>query len=132
MELVIHIKMDLALNNLQRLKCHKTQSTNHSGRLFSFPCPSLENISYIKLLFQINSSHKQHFPTDSYLWTHQCWPTSKNLHLSALCGCWIDLPRAMWPIVIDDKRELRVLVVDSLSVNRWLLRKVPPLHYRIN
>ncbi len=28
-ELIIHIKMDLVLNNLQRLICHKTQPTNH-------------------------------------------------------------------------------------------------------
>ena len=28
-ELIIWIKMDLALNNLQKLKCHKTQTTNH-------------------------------------------------------------------------------------------------------
>ena len=27
-ELIIYIKMDLALNNLQRLICHKTQPTN--------------------------------------------------------------------------------------------------------
>ena len=27
-ELIIYIKMDLALNNLQRLTCHKTQPTN--------------------------------------------------------------------------------------------------------
>ena len=27
MELIIYIKMDLALNNLQRLICHKTQQT---------------------------------------------------------------------------------------------------------
>ena len=28
-ELIIHIKIDLALNNLQSLICHKTQPTNH-------------------------------------------------------------------------------------------------------
>ena len=28
MEQIIYIKMDLALNNLQRLICHKTQQTN--------------------------------------------------------------------------------------------------------
>ena len=28
MELIILMKMDLALNNLQRLICHKTQPTN--------------------------------------------------------------------------------------------------------
>ena len=28
-ELIIYIKMDLALNNLQRLICHKTQQINH-------------------------------------------------------------------------------------------------------
>ena len=27
-EQIIYIKMDLALNNLQRLICHKTQQTN--------------------------------------------------------------------------------------------------------
>ena len=30
MELTIHIKIDLALNNLQRLIRHKTQTTNRS------------------------------------------------------------------------------------------------------
>ena len=29
LELIIYIKMDLALNKLQRLICHKTQPTNH-------------------------------------------------------------------------------------------------------
>ena len=32
-ELIIRIKMDLALNNLQRLICHKTQTTNQSRRI---------------------------------------------------------------------------------------------------
>ena len=26
------------------------------------------------------------FPVDFYTWTHQCWPTSKDLHKSARCG----------------------------------------------
>ena len=37
-ELIICIKMDLALNNLHRLICHKTQPTNQSfsiGYLFA-------------------------------------------------------------------------------------------------
>ena len=29
MELIIYIKMDLALNNLQRLICHKTKSNQN-------------------------------------------------------------------------------------------------------
>ena len=33
-ELVICIKMDLALNNLQRLICHKTQPTNENTKWF--------------------------------------------------------------------------------------------------
>ena len=28
MKLIIYIKMDLAINNLQKLICHKTQETN--------------------------------------------------------------------------------------------------------
>ena len=38
-ELIICIKMDLALNNLQRLICHKNptnQPTNHEGFLVGF------------------------------------------------------------------------------------------------
>ena len=34
-ELIIYIKLDLALNNLQRLICHKIQPTNHRLHL----CP---------------------------------------------------------------------------------------------
>ena len=32
-QLIICLKMDLALNNLQRLICHKTQTTNQLTRL---------------------------------------------------------------------------------------------------
>ena len=36
-ELIIYIKMDLVLNNLQRLICHKTQTTNqHKESIYSF------------------------------------------------------------------------------------------------
>ena len=31
MELIIRIEIDLALNNLQRLICHKTQPTDQPG-----------------------------------------------------------------------------------------------------
>ena len=34
MELIICMKMDLALNNLQRLICHKTQITNQQLRYY--------------------------------------------------------------------------------------------------
>ena len=26
---------------------------------------------------------------DSYIWTHLCWPTKNDLHISALCGNWM-------------------------------------------
>ena len=35
-ELIICIKMELTLNNLQRLKCHKTQPTNKIFFIFGF------------------------------------------------------------------------------------------------
>ena len=38
MEQIIYIKMDLALNNLQRLICHKTQQTKPNQTI------SLENL----------------------------------------------------------------------------------------
>ena len=44
----IFIKMDLALNNLQRLICHKTQTTNQTteqGTLF-IPFKSIGDYSY--------------------------------------------------------------------------------------
>ena len=34
-ELIICIRMDLALNNLQRLICHKTQASNQPTNLLS-------------------------------------------------------------------------------------------------
>ena len=33
--------------------------------------------------------HKRCFLMDSYPWTRQCWPTSKDFHTSPLCGHWI-------------------------------------------
>ena len=36
MELVIYIKMDLALNNLQRLICHKTQQAKPNQTIMLF------------------------------------------------------------------------------------------------
>ena len=31
-------------------------------------------------------NHKRNSPVNSYIWTHQCWATSKYLYSSALCG----------------------------------------------
>ena len=36
MELIMCIKMDLALNNLQRLICYKTQTTNQPNKITIF------------------------------------------------------------------------------------------------
>ena len=35
---------------------------------------------------------------DSYIWTHQCWPTSKKLYSSTLCGNWVS---STWLTKID-------------------------------
>ena len=35
-ELIIYIKIDLALNNLQRLICHKTPKTNQNKNFINF------------------------------------------------------------------------------------------------
>ena len=60
--MIIYIKMDLALNNLERLICHKTQPTNlpsKSSRLKE-PCVqsqvmcskfTIKNNSYNKLIY---------------------------------------------------------------------------------
>ena len=34
------------------------------------------------------------YSMDFYLWTHQCWPTNKNLHSSGLCRYWMP-PRGL-------------------------------------
>ena len=36
MELIIYIKMELALNNLQRLICHKTQQAKPNQKFVEF------------------------------------------------------------------------------------------------
>ena len=45
MELIIYIKMDLALNNLQRLICHKTQPTDQQFNLAWVHSLIVKNIS---------------------------------------------------------------------------------------
>ena len=50
MELIIYLKMDLALNNLQRLICHKTQQTipiKWTHKLLNFETNFFNNISSI-------------------------------------------------------------------------------------
>ena len=50
-ELFICIKMDLALNNIQRLICHKTQ-TNKPGEEVPVTVPSVGYIELIDHLFE--------------------------------------------------------------------------------
>ena len=40
-------------------------------------------------LLGIAGGSEWHSPMDFYTRTYQCWPTSKNLHSSALCGHWM-------------------------------------------
>ena len=56
MELIICITMDLALNNLQRLICHKTQTTTKSSSIsnhyaYLYPYNSIINIHFICITF---------------------------------------------------------------------------------
>ena len=55
MELTICIKMNLVLNNLQRLLCHKTQTTNQLSNLILIIC--LHTVKWFQvLLFSANNS----------------------------------------------------------------------------
>ena len=56
-ELISYIKMDLALINLQRLICHKTQPTNH---LF------LSFFSFLESLFFLEQSHVKFLISPSF------------------------------------------------------------------
>ena len=52
MELIIYTKMDLALNNLQRLICHKTQQTKPNQT-------NIDNfLTVIVFLFDINNLYR--------------------------------------------------------------------------
>ena len=58
-ELIICIKIDLALNNLQRLICHKTQTTkpnNHLHLFFSSFCLFIVNFSSSSSIFSPDHS----------------------------------------------------------------------------
>ena len=48
--------------------------------------PSKMNKTCRTLLLQQEWTHKWCSSMDSYTWTYQCRPTSKNLFISALCG----------------------------------------------
>ena len=43
--MIIYIKMDLVLNNLQSLICHKTQPTNQLVLLFYVLLPELKHLT---------------------------------------------------------------------------------------
>ena len=47
--------MDLALNNLQRLICHKTQTTNH--QLFQSIIYNLDRVVLFQVFLSINNNH---------------------------------------------------------------------------
>ena len=57
-----------------------THLTNH---------PNITRKTHWALLENEEQTHKQCSPFESYIWTHQCWPTSKNLHSLALCKHWL-------------------------------------------
>ena len=69
MELVIHIKMDLALNNLQRLICHKTHQTkpNHLSFSTSFLSIYLSNSISVFLSFFFSLYTSVYFLISIYL-----------------------------------------------------------------
>ena len=62
-ELIIHMKIDLALNNLQGLICHKTQPTNQSIKFLklsifkthTYLFNSLTQILAVKIKYAANS-----------------------------------------------------------------------------
>ena len=55
MELIIYIEMDLALNNLQRLICHKTQQTKPNLMNFFMKkiCSHVKNYFENKLMLHL-------------------------------------------------------------------------------
>ena len=64
--------------------------TNHSSKM---------NKACWALLENQGQTHKWCFPMESNIWTHSCWPTSKNLHSSPLCRHRI---QSRWFIKNDD------------------------------
>ena len=61
MELIIYIKMDLALNNQQRLICHKTQPTNLNNYILAFSMSTYKQINFFfmqasSLFYDLRSS----------------------------------------------------------------------------
>ena len=47
---IIYIKKDLALNNLEKLVCHKTQTTNQQ-KVYTFDENSVVELDFEKLLY---------------------------------------------------------------------------------
>ena len=57
-----------------QLNCHLTHH------------PSQKNQICMAVLEKQGRTHKRSSFVDSYVWTRQCRPTSKDLHTTALCG----------------------------------------------
>ena len=74
--------------------------------------PGKTNKTCWALLKKQEPTHNQHSPVDSYTWTHQNWPTSKDLYSSALCEHYM---QSRWPTKIgtDNGREWRESVLSA-------------------
>ena len=87
-EQIIYIKMDLALNNLQRLICHKTKQTKPNLKRFSFsleissfwPCPCHFLSYFIGLSLEV-SIHLFFFPFLFYRFVILVFPLVFKLFL---------------------------------------------------
>ena len=59
--------------------------TNKTWKQYHLP-PILQNIQVRwELPGKSEQTHNQHSTMDSFVWTHQCWPTFKYWHWSAWC-----------------------------------------------
>ena len=64
---------------------------------------------------KMNKTCKVQFYIDSY--TMQCWPTSKDLHISALCGYWMTY-QEQWMIKMDLRPPTSYLTNHPSKMNK--------------
>ena len=86
--LMIHLQKMLDANYIRMLHRTNLRFSTTKQQLYGHLPPISQTIQQDKLSTEW-CFYKWCFHMDYNTWRHQCWPTSKNLHSSVLCGYWI-------------------------------------------
>ena len=77
------------LNKSWKQQHYKTAAVQSLTSSLANHPSQMNKLCRLQHILFIRQTHKWHSPMDSYIWTHQCWLTCKNLYLSTQSGHWM-------------------------------------------